>query len=177
VGPDGLILIDDDRFFIFIVSADGSDSQLIFRSPGGPDSGELRLRFTWSEDGKTLYLSRRVPVVRGSRTAERRAEIIVWREGARAAVLSRLPGPSPDLHTALLPGGNLLVSSGKRLWSIGPAGKLQRMPDAVARSFAEGTLLGLDSQGRAILKKWEENRPSYVAAADLTTGELTRIYP
>jgi len=172
---DGAIMRQTDRFFVFLVAADGSRSQLIFKSSADPVSGDEALHFTWSQDGKTIYLSRVVPVVRGSRTADRRAEMIVWREGAKTAVLSALPAPSSELDTALLPGGNLLILSGKQLWFVCPDGKLRSMPRDVVRSFADSALLGLDNEGRAILVKRKEG--GYIAAADLTTGEVTRIYP
>jgi hypothetical protein len=177
VGPDGAILTDDDRFFAFIVSSDGPHSQLIFKSPAYPVPAEDALHFTWSQDGKTLYLSRVVPVVPDSWRADRRAELIVWQEGDKAALLSALPEPSANLQTALLPDGDLLVSNGRHLRSIGPDGKLRSMPGNVVRSFADSSLLSLDNQGRAILRKWEKDQASYIAAVDLTTGELTRIYP
>ncbi len=177
-GPGTALPASTDRFLVFIISADGARSQLIFRSPAAA-GGEGDLSLLWSRDGKALYIYRYGPAVTsvGGPRSESRAELIVWREGAKAAVVAALPRPSWMYDTALLPDGGLLLSAADRLWSIGADGKVRPMPEVVSRSFAHGRLLGVDERGRAVLHKWEKDDRSYIAAADLKTGELTRIYP
>ena len=134
------------------------------------------MQLIWSQDGKTLYLRRVFAVMNAPRTPGR-AEIVVWREGGKATVLSGLAFASSQLDFALLPDGDPLLRNGKGLWSIRPDGELRALPSDVTHALAGSHLLGLDDQGRAILLKRENDDCSYIATADLTTGQLTRIYP
>jgi ABC-type transport system involved in cytochrome c biogenesis permease component len=151
---------------LYAVAADGSGAQLIYEDAHTSGWPLEELALAWSGDGRRLYFRPAWQAVRRSPAALYR-----WRAGEAAAVPIALPTEAPPMRVAALSTGDMLVWSHTGTFLLDPADHLRPL----AKSPEGYSLAGLDAEGRAILVRGQ--RPAEVAALDLPTGKLTRIYP
>jgi outer membrane protein assembly factor BamB len=159
------------RHLLLVLAADGSSASVTQVSEDARSffTGDL----AWSGDGRTLYF------VSGSSSGRLGAKMraTVWRAGTGRTAAVTLPGREGLAWTAVLPDGRLFLWSGSRAWMMDPDGRVTRLPTSAETALADSNLAGVDRQGRLIVGKWKGDEPSYLAALDLNTGKLTRIYP
>ncbi len=133
----------------------------------------------WSRDGQVLCLTRVIPSA-DRPGAKYRAEVVVWRKWDEGSVTTMLPGDGRDLwdlQVAPLADSRLLIWSWDNLWSVDYEQGLRPIArEQLARRLRGQRVIGVDRRGRAILQKLGIEGPA-IAAADLGTGELTRIFP
>lgn len=154
---------------VYLVSTDGSTSQLLLEEP--EERAIWHSELMWSPGGDAFYyIVGTHPKQRGE--AERVC-VVAWTEASgRASLVTLSPGTPLD-RTAVLPDGYLLVSLWKQGCIVTPEGRVETMPSKVAAAFEDWRLIGIDARGRAIVTKWREK----IAAVDLSSGEMTAIYP
>jgi len=157
---------------VYLVSADGSTSQLLLEEP--EERAISHSELVWSPGGDAFYyIVGTHPKQRGE--AERVC-VVAWTEASgRASLVTLSPGTPLD-RTAVLPDGYLLVSLWKQGCIVTPEGRVETMPSKVADAFEDWRLVGVDARGRAIVTKWRE-KDNEIAAIDLSSGEVTAIYP
>jgi hypothetical protein len=139
----------------------------------------------WTSDSSTLYCTSPISVGDNSRRIPK-TKIAVWRVGqaqAEAVIL-----PTWGCERAVLRDNRLLVSWSGETWVIDPHGRAASMGGPLTRSLAHTSIAGIAKQGHLIVTKWQgeerwaEGVPgvqpaSYLAAIDVDTGQLTKVYP
>jgi hypothetical protein len=152
------------RSIIAVFESETRQARVVASSeePAGDQAG-----LAWS--GSTLYC---VSVL-GEDWQSSRTQVAVWRVGQTQARIAPLPVRGP-VETALLPGNRLLVA---RRWIIDSDARVTPTTGAVEDALAGSSVAGMDSQGRLIVTRWEGEEKSYLAALNVDTGQVTRIYP
>jgi dipeptidyl aminopeptidase/acylaminoacyl peptidase len=159
---------------LFVVSSDGSRSSLVDAQPRRTERGMTMDMLTvlgWSPDGRSLLYLRTYGAGRVYLT-----RALSWREGGKALVTS-FELPMGPWQSATAPDGSMLIVSKLTAWVIAPDGRARRLGETVAAAFGNTNLVGIDAEGQAILETPANGNHSYLAALDLNTGKLTRIYP
>lgn len=158
---------DGDQVVSFVLRADGSQPQLIYRNLLGRSSTISNPGFFWSPDGRHLYFLE--PKLRNS--------VLHW--SAQRAVVGRIPLPVSLTrgYIRLLPhSSGLLVWQERRAWTLDDREQLRPLQRDYLRWLDISSIVGFDAAGRAIVPRAEEVGHSLVSL-DLATGETTRIYP
>ena len=158
---------DGNQVVSFVLRADGSQPQLIYRNLLGRSSTISNPSFLWSLGGRHLYFLE--PELRNS--------IFHW--SAERAVVGRIPLPVSLRrgYIRLLPhSSGLLVWEERRAWTLDDREQLRPLQRDYLRWLDISSIVGFDAAGRAIVPRAEEVGHSLVSL-DLTTGETTRIYP
>ena len=165
-----------DTFSVFVLTADGKQSDMIWSDVSDPTSSLNPGSIVWTEDSSGLRVGR-VTLEDGSR--QNQGETITWRRGEDATLTSRTPPETPPPSSTSSSSSDLAAESDRYLrylrW-IDPTGALTPVTTAALRealSFA--SVIGPDHRGRIILRSWDF--PPAISAFDPTTGELTHIYP
>jgi hypothetical protein len=161
-----------------------------------PDTGETRVvlvsdevtrsqALVWSGDSGTLYCVRTA----GDDWQTARDQVAVWRVGRAEASVITLPMRGTGMaEAAVLPGGRLIVERGAQYWVIASDAHARRVVGGIEQALTGATIAGADVQGRLLVTKWEGEerwvegvpgvRPaSYLAAVDVDTGQVTKVYP
>ncbi|MFB3879834.1 MAG: ABC transporter permease subunit [Armatimonadota bacterium] len=169
---------------LLVASTDGSHSTLVSREPWRRERGvamEWETTLTWLGDtGALLYLR---PY---GESGVYHVSALQWREGERT-VPSVLQTPMGPWESATLPDGRTLIVAREGAWLLHTDGRFERLSGRVRAAFEDAELAGIDARGRAIVAKaWAEewgelgahtHLASYLAAVDMETGEMTRVYP
>jgi hypothetical protein len=159
------------RMVVAVMNPDGASSRLVLN-----EEGDRHRRWVedvkWSGDGKALFMLIRIGDNRRDQDAR---EVAVWRAGEPNAPLAAttLPAREGELQTATLPDGRLAVISQKRAWIVNAQGQKTRLTGQVEQALVGSSIAGLDKQGRLIVRRPE----GYLAAVNLDTGQVARIYP
>jgi WD40 repeat protein len=162
-----------------------------------PDSGEASVvlssekvtraqhTLVWSGDSGTLYSV----FTSGDDWQNARDQVAVWRVGQAEASVITLPMRGTGMaEAAVLPAGRLIVQRGAQYWVIGSDAHARRVVGGIEQALTGATIAGVDMQGRLLVTKWEGEerwvegvpgvRPSsHLAAVDVDTGKLTKVYP
>ena len=175
--------------FLLLIAADGSSWRPLqdgaLEDGGGlwpEDRGGVSI--TWAADGHTLY-------VLGHRSgASGVNSIAVWQTDEERAVVTHLPeefqrgGLRSDCLHPLPDSDRVLLVWRDAAGYIRADGTYEALPESVARMLTHrATVLGFDPRGRLLLNKWGEDvdgksgEPFHLAACDLRTGRVERIYP
>jgi len=157
---------------VYLVSADGSASQFLFREPAERAISHSEL--LWSPRGDAFYYI--VGTHPRQRDEPERVYVVAWTEGSGRASLATLSCSTPIVGTAVLPDGHLLVSAWQRAYIVTPDGRVATTSSRVADAFKHWRPVGVDARGRAIVTRWRE-KDNKIAAIDLSSGEVTAIYP
>ena len=140
---------------------------------------------TWTADGTTLYCVATV----GDDWQKTRDQVAVWRVGQAKAELVTLPLRGTGMaEAAVLPGGRLIVQRGAQYWVIGSEAHARRVVGRMEQALTGASIAGVDRHGRLLVTKregeerWVHGVPgvrpaSYLAAVDVDTGKLTKVYP
>jgi len=157
---------------VYLVSADGSTSQLLFKEPA--ERAILQSDLLWSPRGDALYY---IAGAHSGRPSERESVwVVAWTKGSDRASLATLSPSTPLVQTAVLPDGHLLLSAWQRAYIVTPKGRLVTTSSKFTDAFKNWRLVGIDARGRAIVTRWRQ-RDNEIAAMDLSSGEVTAIYP
>jgi len=179
----------DDKAILRLIltAADGSHSRLLYQReyPEHPsDAWPVTLRSPfWPEDGRALYFRF---YYRGMRDQRRNSSgILIWREGEETA--SEVAVPEEQQHARVLPiprSDDVLLLSREGAGYLRVDGSCRPLPEPAERALVEsGSVRGFDAAGRALITRSEdkprvgETQMSYLAACDLRTGQVERIYP
>jgi hypothetical protein len=170
------------RSLIAVFPPDGRGTQVLFDSQQPIKAWHA---LAWSGDSSTLFSVAAV----GKDRLDSQTEAYTWRVGqgkASVATLPRVLGPPTD--TAVLPGNRLLVD--RQVWAsiVDSDGHVSPLKEATSEALEGASIAGVDKQGRLIVEKFEvEERlvqgvpdallPSYIAAVDVDSGQLTKVYP
>ena len=139
----------------------------------------------WSGDSTTFYCVSTV----GDEWGSARDRVAVWRVGQERAKLVTLPVRAMGApEVVALADGRLIEEQWKQHWLIGKDGSATRVGGAAGKALTNTHIAGVDKQGRLIVEKWEgEERvvqgvpdaglASYLAAVDVDSGQLTKVYP
>jgi len=140
-----------------VISSDGSRAVLISR--------DIATDLVWSGDRLFLTL-----FSRSSLSVHR------WQPGEdRAVPVATLPLNPAIQKIASLEDGSLLIWGQKQAYLVDQRGKLAPLADPRMRNLPHDYwFLGLDSEGRVIAKNL---RGTEIAAIDIKTGQLTKLYP
>jgi hypothetical protein len=157
---------------VYLVSADGSTSQLLFKEPAERAISHSEL--VWSPGGDAFYYITGAYPRRPSEPES--VWVVAWTKGSDRASLATLSPGTPLHRTAVLPDGYLLVSPWKQGCIVTPDGRVATTAGKVAGAFEDWRLVGVDARGRAIVTRWRET-DNEIAAIDLGSGEVTAIYP
>jgi len=169
------------RSLIAVFEPDTAEARVVLTS------GELTRSRTlvWSGDSTTLYCVSTV----GDQWGSARDRVAVWRVGQERAKLVMLPVRGMGIPEAIaLADGRLIEKQWKQHWLIGKDGSATRVSGATEEALANTQIAGVDRHGRLIVEKWQGEerwvhgvpgvRPaSYLAAVDVDTGKLTKVYP
>jgi len=175
VSPDGkwlaVVLISSpqppntdpsDTFFVFVLSTDGKQSDMIWSDVSDSTSSFALGGIVWTDDSSGLRAVR-VTLEEGSR--QNRVETITWRRGEAATKEAKPPpkaGPRPQ--------------SSLDLQQFDPTGALTPVTTAALKeALSWASFIGHDHRGRIILRNWDF--PPAISAFDPATGEHTHIYP
>jgi len=160
-------------FRVFVLSADGKQSDMIWSDVSDPTSSLDLGGIVWTDDSSGVRVGR-FTAEDGSRRS--RVETITWRRGEDATLTSRArPGP-PPASSVFSPTGDVIALGDSSLERLDPTGALTPVTTAALRealSFA--SVIGHDHRGRIILRSWDF--PPAISAFDPATGEHTHIYP
>ena len=163
-----------NTFFVFVLSTDGKQSHMIWSDFSEPVLRQDLLPILWTEDSSAVHVARRA---REPQSRRNRVEIITWRRGDDAATIARTPPGGWSLFSSPLPDAALVAQSDRDLWLLDRTGALTPLSTAgLRKALFSSSVIGLDHRGRLILRSRDHPRSS-LSAFDLTTGELTHIYP
>ena len=175
VSPDGkwlaVVLISSpqppntdpsDTFFVFVLSTDGRQSDMIWSDVSDSTSSFALGGIVWTDDSSGLRAVR-VTLEEGSR--QNRVETITWRRGEAATKeLKPRPQAGPRPQSSL------------DLQALDPTGALTPVTTAALKeALSDASYIGHDHRGRIILRNWDF--PPALSAFDPATGEHTHIYP
>ncbi|HUU53669.1 MAG TPA: hypothetical protein VMY87_02025, partial [Armatimonadota bacterium] len=150
------------KFFAFVLSADGKQSDMIWSDVSEPTSSLNPGSIVWTEDSSGVRVGR-VTLENGSR--QNQGETITWRRGEAATIESKPP-----------PGDGPTAPSDRDLQQLDPTGALTPVTTAALReALSWASVIGNDHRGRIILRNWDF--PPAIFAFDPATGERTHIYP
>jgi WD40 repeat protein len=161
---------DSDRggVFSFVLRADGSHSDLVYRSAARPTTVDSP-GFLWSPDGSHLYFLE----------PRSRDRVFHWSAASAALASIRLPVALSRGYIRPLPDSSgLLLWEQGRVWTLDNQGQIEPLRPDLSRTLGFSRIVGFDAAGRALILKGLEAEPgNFLAAVDLETGEVTRIYP
>jgi len=172
---------------LILAAADGSRSRLLYEGAYPEDTrGGWPMTLhspVWSDAGRLLYF-RFYYRDEGDRRAWS-STILRWREGEEAA--SHVTLPEEQQHARFLPiprSDDVLLLSHEGAGYLRPDGSYRPLPEPVEKALIDsGYVQGFDGAGRALITKSDdkppvgEERRNYLAACDLRTGQVERIYP
>lgn len=149
--------------FVFLITPDGTQSRLISKiwMRGSLES----LACAWSRDCRSLYYLA---------VSESDAKLYFWQSGQiKASDLELRPCPEKIARLPDQPG--VLVWT-RRDVGLATGSSVVPFPNSRVRSLAQRyALVGIDNRGRAIV--YGRDDENELAAVDLATGKLTRLYP
>jgi hypothetical protein len=160
---------DRDQVISFVLHSDGSSPQLIYRYVLGARRTIPNPHFVWSADGRHLYFLE----------PHSRDRVFHWSADSAALTRIRLPVALSRGSMELLPrsSGALLWEQGQ-VWTLDNQGQIEPLPSDLSQTLGFSRFVGFDAVGRALILKGLEAEPgNFLAAVDLETGEVTRIYP
>jgi hypothetical protein len=140
-----------------VISSDGSRAVLISR--------DVVSDLIWSGDRCFLTLFSRATL-----------SVHRWQPGGdRAVPVATLPSNPAIQKIASLKDGSLLIWGQTQVYLVDQQGKFAPLADPRMRNLPhEYWFLGLDSEGRVIAKNL---RGTEIAAIDIKTGQITKLYP
>jgi len=179
----------DDKavLHLMLAAADGSRPRLLYEG-AYPDYTSRAYPVTlrspvWSEDGRSLYLRFYYRAV-GERHA-RSGGILRWDGGKESASEVALPDELRNARVYSVPhSDDVLLLSHESAGYLRPDGSYRPLPEPVEKALIDsGYVKGFDGAGRALITRSEgkprvgETWKYYLAACDLRTGQVERIYP
>ncbi len=160
------------RFFFLVFKIEGRETRIVYKEEGPRSVGPL----LWSHDGRTLY---RVASIAYDRQTTA-APVTTWRVGESETRSITLPTPGYS-DAALLQDNRLLVrrflDKRNEAWLFSPDGRLVAVARRTQEALDKSYPVGVDKRGRLIVSKGEGMQPNYLAALDVDTGKLTKVYP
>jgi len=137
----------------------------------------------WSVYRPSLYIS--VYGRSGVGDGRHRHRLLIWREGEGAASEVALPEELRNARVFAVPDSDdVLLFSREGAGYLRVDGSYRALPEPVEKALVDsGYVRRFDGAGRALIIKSEdrprvgETRRHYLAACDLRTGQVERIYP